>query len=901
MNTFPKDISFIYDWRTYQHRVLSSLEEHLQNRHLHLIAPPGSGKTVLGLEVMLRLNEPTLILAPTLAIKNQWLERFVDLFLNQNEAPDWVSMDLKNPKFLTITTYQSLHSVFSKDADKEEDIVDEMILEVEKQEPEKLTSFSQEALQSIEQVGFKTLILDEAHHLRTAWWKSTLQFRDRLSQPNIVALTATPPYDVSLAEWDRYIELCGPIDLEISVPELVKEQDLCPHQDYIYFSGPSLEESEIIQSFRDNVSQVRKRLVENSGFVHMLKEHPWIIEPDHHIESILASPAYFSSLLIFLKEAEEVNWKDYIHILGTKRESVPKLDLDWLETLLTGCIYKDPYTQGFDEVIKDIKKWLSRIGAIDRKKVYLRSTKKIDRMLLTSVSKLRSINEIVQYEANTLKDDLRLVILTDYIRLADLPRNAEDEKELTRLGVIHIFETLRRNKMANVKLGVLSGSVVILPKSSIPALDEIISCEIKETLRITPLQYDDQYVSIRMNGSHSQQLVRVMTELFTAGEIHVLTGTTALLGEGWDAPSINSMILASYVGTFMLSNQMRGRAIRVQRGNDNKSSTIWHLVCMDPSQKEAGYDMDTLSRRFKAFVGVSHTGDYIENGIDRLNLELSPLNATKLQNLNLKMFEHAGRRSALSIHWREAIDKSDSLEMVEELKATPESLPKSSLFMNTIKALIMQGLMFGLFLFAHFLEEIAYLELESFLSFVYIVLFALFISVIFMLPKTIKGLWLWIRNGRLETSSKQLGEAVLQTLHQMNLIKTDLEEIELKVAQEFNGYINFWVNGGTRYEQTLILEAVQEVQDPIDNPRYFIKRKSKWGPFLQYDYHAVPQIIARNKKGAEFFHQQWKKRIGKADLIYARTLEGRQELIKARMKSLSAAFVKKTKRVTAWR
>ncbi|MBM7585136.1 superfamily II DNA or RNA helicase [Bacillus pakistanensis] len=899
MKTFPKDISFLYDWRTYQQRVLSSLEEHLQNRHFHLIAPPGSGKTVLGLEVMLRLNEPTIILAPTLAIKNQWLERFVELFLKQNKAPDWVSMDLKNPKFLTITTYQSLHSIVSKGADKEES-KDEILIEDEINEREKITSYSQTVLESIEQIGFKTLIFDEAHHLRSSWWKSAMQFRSQLSQPNLVALTATPPYDVSLSEWNRYIELCGPIDIEISVPELVKEQDLCPHQDYLYFSAPSFDERETIQSFRDDVSQTREKLLANSVFVNMLKEHPWMIKPDDHIESILAAPSYFSSLLIFLNEADEIKWKDYKHILGTKK-TIPKLELDWLETLLTGCIYQDPYTQGFEEVIKEIKKWLSRIGAIDRKKVYLRSTKKIDRMLLTSVSKLRSINEIVQFEASTLKDDLRLVILTDYIRLADLPRNADDEKKLTRLGVIPIFESLRRNMMTGVKLGVLCGSVVILPRSAIPALNEIISCEIKENLRITPLQHDDHYVSLQMNGSQSQQVVRIMTELFTAGEIHVLTGTTSLLGEGWDAPSINSIILASYVGTFMLSNQMRGRAIRVQRGNDHKSSTIWHLVCIDPSQKETGYDIDTLSRRFKAFVGVSHTGDYIENGMDRLNLELAPLGATKLQNLNQQMFDHARRRSELSTHWRQATDKSGNHKMVEELKTAPESLPRSTLITNTIKALIMQGLMFGLFIFAQLLEEIAYLELESFISFLYIVLFVLAISVIFMLPKTIKGIWLWIKHGRLETSAKQLGETVIETLHHLDLIKTDLDEIEMKVTQEFNGFINFWLNGGTRYEQTLILEAIQEIQEPIDNPRYFIKRKSKWGPFLRYDYHVVPQVIARNKKGAEFFLQQWKKRVGKAELIFARTLEGRQELLKARMKSLSAAFVRKTERVSAWK
>ena len=90
-NTQP--IKFKYSWRDYQQRVLDELEFHLEDAHLNVVAPPGSGKTVLGLEVMLRINEPTLILAPTLAIRNQWKDRFIELFLDNKEV-DWISMDI---------------------------------------------------------------------------------------------------------------------------------------------------------------------------------------------------------------------------------------------------------------------------------------------------------------------------------------------------------------------------------------------------------------------------------------------------------------------------------------------------------------------------------------------------------------------------------------------------------------------------------------------------------------------------------------------------------------------------------------------------------------------------------------------------------------------------------------
>jgi len=37
--TFPENIKFKYSWRKYQQRVLDDLQEHLEDRHLHVVAP----------------------------------------------------------------------------------------------------------------------------------------------------------------------------------------------------------------------------------------------------------------------------------------------------------------------------------------------------------------------------------------------------------------------------------------------------------------------------------------------------------------------------------------------------------------------------------------------------------------------------------------------------------------------------------------------------------------------------------------------------------------------------------------------------------------------------------------------------------------------------------------------
>ena len=45
--------------------------------------------------------------------------------------------------------------------------------------------------------------------------------------------------------------MCGEIDQEITVPELVKEDTLCPHQDFVYICFPTKEEDKSLEEFED--------------------------------------------------------------------------------------------------------------------------------------------------------------------------------------------------------------------------------------------------------------------------------------------------------------------------------------------------------------------------------------------------------------------------------------------------------------------------------------------------------------------------------------------------------------------------------------------------------------------------------------------------------------------------
>ncbi|NMO94375.1 DEAD/DEAH box helicase family protein [Paenibacillus lemnae] len=904
MKHFPEGITFRYSWRSYQQRILDQLDDHLSNRHLHLVAPPGSGKTVLGLEVMLRLNRPAFIIAPTLTIKNQWADRFRELFLQTGQLPEWVSTDIKNPAFVTVTTYQALHSLYKTAEQPETDTELELTRETEEEDSgnmldEEAVNGTREARriqESIRSMSFQTLILDEAHHLRSSWWKSAMAFRAELQNPAIVALTATPPYDVHQGEWQRYMELCGPIDAEISVPELVRESELCPHQDYICLSLPNQEEFEPLRVFRQQTGTLRQELLQDEQLKKAIEEHPWIGRTETHTEDILTNPSYYSSMVIYLKAAAYPAWEQAAAVLGVSGSEVPELTDEWLEELLTGLLYRDEEADQRHHAYFDaLRRRLRGIGAAEKKKVYLRSTPQFDKMLIQSASKLRSIRDIVSFEHSNLKEELRMVILTDYIRKESFPDATGKTKPLTRLGVVPIFETLRQGLPEEMPLAILTGSLAVFPRDC-GALMEEAAARRGLSLEYKPLPFDDRYVSLDIRDSNRSGLVAVMTEVFAQGGFRVMVGTAALLGEGWDAPCINSLIMASYVGSFMLSNQMRGRAIRTQKENQDKTAAIWHLACVDTVLPEGGRDLEMLSRRFRALVGLAVDRNTIETGMRRMNILQDRYEHRDIESLNQETFLRACERHRLSQRWIDAIALHD--HMTEELASDGERVPRPLYMQHTIRGLIYAGIV-ALILTA----------IEMFVSPGMIygdmpILMKLAVSLIVGLiagaGPLYKGIRLYMKHQSLESSMAEAGQVVYETLYGMKLLTPKPHKHRLQASMEA-GMVVCRMEGGSTQEQLLFLDSLQQLVAPINNPRYLIYRESRAGLLTRRDYYAVPEAIDRRKEDAERFYALWIQRIGPAELIYTRTTEGRKMLLTARLKAMSASFVPKSERISAWR
>lgn len=882
-------LSFKGQWRQYQQRVLDKSESFMDDGKIHLVAAPGSGKTTLGIEFIRRFGNPTLILVPTVTIRQQWVDRIKQAFLSDsNQAEQLISQDLKRPKMITVATYQALHSAMNQ-------VVGDGLIEntddTAQQEHFNFQDF--DIRKTFEDKDLGTLCLDECHHLRNEWWKSLEIFRKSFPKINMISLTATPPYEGEPALWERYISMCGEIDEEITVPELVKEGTLCPHQDYVYFAFPTKEERTQLDQFEKQKLNFLTKLSTDINFSNTIQSSS-ALSNQISDDELLANPKYLSAILIFLRSKELPFPQRFQELLATK--TLPTFTLEWFETLLNGIIFQVPNWFGFtEEAFNQLKSDLKANGLIERNQVKLIRNKKQDVLLNQSLGKLNAVRDIFKAEYQALGTNLRQLVLTDFIRKDFQVHLGDKNAQFTQLGVLSYFESIRREMIEQtwtVPVAVLTGSLVIIPTSTKEHLERLIPNSRLSYDVIGQLSQED-YLKVSISGSY-HDLVTALTQLFQEGYIKVIIGTKSLLGEGWDAPCVNSLILASFVGSFMLSNQMRGRAIRVWPDNPNKTSSIWHLVSINLSPKkwfeiqnaEEKYDetlelqlyglspdLDLLDRRMTQFLGLHYSELTIESGIDRLELNQITFSQKGLEKLNQNAITLSQKRQELKDRWQEALPLNEEMEVANEVEVDKQFLPLAYLN-DWMKALLISQA----FAATYFIIDLGrYLIVgKPFNQSLPILLIALLLLAVF-----------WGRYFIYKSPYKCLeifGKAIHQALLDSDQIET--KESAPRVVKDSKQaiYNAIYLKGASMREKEIFAQALTEFFAPIENQRYILKSCHKVKD--QTEFFAVPSMFEKRKADAESFLQHIQKSVGKYDLIYTRSVQGRPILLEARIKAL---------------
>jgi hypothetical protein len=503
--------------------------------------------------------------------------------------------------------------------------------------------------------------------------------------------------------------------------------------------------------------------------------------------------------------------------------------------------------------------------------VVLDGNDKFCRQIAGSIGKLDSIVSIVDLESRLLKEDLRMVILADFIRMQDT--------DCSTLGVVPIWRKLKDAFRGRISLGVLCGSLILLPQNTVRRLQKLISENgiADDAITLDRFGADDDYVRIVPKEGIRNHIVRMVTEMFNAGGLTVLVGTQALLGEGWDAPSINSLILSSTVSSYMLSNQMRGRAIRIDRNHPDKVSNIWHLATYDPKFGEYSYDLAQLATRFEGYEAPSYFGRHeIVSGIERV---LMPsLSGVPETNLSLAKNRDITRR-----WWQEALytgyGNNKPVGLTSGVEA--DSLTVKSLHYKGYLYYALFVLSLSMFLFG----------LPGPVAGIGFAVIALLLAYIFLC---------YCRTGTVTGVMKKVVIVILETLSGQGLIKTSLKQVGLKVQEEKEELFVTCANLPAD-ENNLFIQSLQEFLDPVENPRYLLVRQERFLKRIkQTDYFAIPSAISPNKKGVALFERLWCRYIGPCQIVYTRSAEGRKVLLKARKYAFSASKKKLSKRLSKW-
>lgn len=876
MKSFEK-VNFKGVFRAYQQRVLDNADAYLADGRINVVAAPGSGKTILGLELIKRLNAPTIILSPTTTIKDQWGKRFADSFLDGGEdAADYFSYDLHEITLLNSITYQALHSIMNRLPVEEDGVV--------------IDYSDLDVFAVIKEHGVKTICLDEAHHLQNEWQKALEKFVSTLgSDVRIIALTATPPYDANTTEWARYESVCGPIDEEIFVPELVKDKTICPHQDYIYFNYPTKEEAEAFADYKRRVLEAIRELRALPIYDGLYRT---ICEQYAQDKERVFDRAndYVPLLAIIATLGITVDLKIIKSLTGGK--TLPAPTIESYETtyrfLLGADMLADDQKDAIEKTVKKYSLW-------EKGPVF--TLKEADkRKLISSVGKLNSIVKIAQTEHDNLGPALRMLVLTDYIKKESIAALTEG-KLPSDISVVSIFGALFQSN-PQYRIGALSGNLILLPDDCQPHIG--VSCKI---IKIGQTGFSE-YV---FPSANNRDKVEIVSRLFQQGHINMIVGTKALLGEGWDAPCINTLILASVVGSYMLSNQMRGRAIRIDRNDPDKVSNIWHLVTLEPEyifeerllesirikqkmdySKMSSYDYDVLVRRFNCFVGPNYDTGEIESGIDRVSILKPPYNKHNVEAINEQMLALARTRDDTRTKWDGALEHN--FRQVEEVQIPAEKALPPFVYTN-VSGIILSigGMGAALGALGVGIRGMVSSAGHDGLSLAVVVIAAVAVSV--FLPLFSKFLAVVVAHNSPKKNMLHMAKALLWALQDLGYIthRANVRECGNDL------FIGIALADASVHEQNVFNQALTELLTPIDNPRYVLIMRTHGSRDYGHSF-ACPAALGQKKEAVEHFAANLAKNAGTFEAVFTRNDEGRAVMLRCQKRSFISKNDRELKR-----
>lgn len=749
-------LKFQYEFLKHQQIILQKFEEKIKRNksktfRFHLVAPPGSGKTIIGMEMARRLAAPTLIICPNTTIQGQWVEKF-RMFLpkgSQDELVKEINTTTDDLKSCNVFTYQMLsvpcgddeallrmsENLWAETVSKSQAVsIEEALLRILRMKEtnpsayrEEISKFSKKLRQSylneaecdlskvlhpnttklikkIVKCNIKTVVFDECHHLQSYWALVMKEIITEIGALSIIGLTATPPADAEKEKLEYYTDLLGEIDYQIPTPAVIKEGMLAPFQDLVYFCLPAEKELEYI----NNCHQKFKLLVDefsqqNSGF------YFWVIlrivdrklvsgETQDWTKFINSKPNLAAAGVKFLLHNEyKIPWDITITDDMYQQMSLE----DWV------CLIEDyalnhlklSSDQKDKDLLTDIKDALRSLGFLLTEQGIRAHSSPLDRVLAYSRSKLEAVKEILSVEIEELGDRIRAAIITDFevsnaLSLKKVESIIDDECG----GAVSVMKILTKDPVTDRLDPVMVTGKNLICDDDLAEKYVRLGLEWAKSqgysidLSIKTVE-SDRFVSIEGSGSDwsTKTAVLMTTCLFEQGVTKCIIGTRGLFSEGWDSLNLNTLIDLSVVTTFATVNQLRGRSIRKSPEDPEKISNNWDVICMAPGMEKGYNDLNRLYRKHNQFYGICDDGE-IQMGINHIDPSLSlcdrELTAQDMKSINEKMLCAARNRNKAYELWKIG-EPFDNIELVcSEIKLLkPIKMKAGSLITDEKRAL----------------------------------------------------------------------------------------------------------------------------------------------------------------------------------------------------------------------
>lgn len=685
-----------------------------QQARAWVVLPPGMGKTLTGLEAARRLGAPVVVLTPNTAIQGQWLrtwEAFVpdastcapaDPGDGPGEAattvPAGTDRGLNSP--VTVLTYQSLAS-FDPDAEIDEDGSERRQRNsagsraAAARHLHRLRPQGLELVEALRRTGTFTLLLDECHHLLDTWGELLAELLRELPDATVIGLTATPPDRLSPAQAELVAELFGPAVQGPSIPAAVREGNLAPYAELCWLTAPTPVESEWLAAEAERFTELTTGLLDpgfaDRPFLGWLDERfvirqgpdgarmPWSRLARERPELTASALRFHHAGLLALPEGARPH---------EEHRRPPGAD-DWvllLDDWVRHCLRRSGSPRDA-EVLEALRKALPSVGHQLTARGIRGGRSPVDRVLARSAAKPQAVKEILAAEDAALGEQLRAVVVCDHERAtATLPARLTGVLEAQAGSAVLVLEELAADpRTASLDPVLVTGRTVAASRETAERL--VAYCREagppRMELGLEPLDAGNASADggqvdrsvpgsgdtgmagvvagtgrlVRLAGTsgwNSRRWVELVTRFFERGGTRVLIGTRGMLGEGWDARRVNTLIDLTEATTPTAVVQTRGRALRLDPHHPRKVANTWSVVCVADAHPRGDRDWNRFVRKHDGYLGLTDAGEVMV-GVPHVHPELSPYApppTTEFDRFNVTMLQRAAARDEVRERWR---------------------------------------------------------------------------------------------------------------------------------------------------------------------------------------------------------------------------------------------------------